>query len=373
MATAKYKRGKDGFFRTKIWDGTYDNDGAKHREALSSKKSSADLERQVNALKNKVGNGLVVHPTEITMLAYAREWKRTYKAVRSTGTNKMYENVIEKHLIALDGIKLTDIRRLHYQMVINNNLDKPRTCQQISLTFRQLINAAIADHYLPASAFADICNGIEVPKYKAKERRPLTDQEVKAIKKADFTPMERAFILIIYGCGLRRGEVLALKKDLDIDLKRATLTVRQAVEFNNNNPALKDPKSTNGLRTVPMPTYLTDHLKLYIPTVPGPYLICKQDGSLMTKSSYDKMWINIIKKINLASGGSDKLQVIHGLTAHIFRHNYCTNLCYQVPAISTKKIAQLLGDTESMVLHVYSHIREEKENVEDVVKVALAL
>ena len=48
MAKAKYTRGKDGFFRTKIWDGTYNVDGSKHRVILSSKKSSADLEKKVN-------------------------------------------------------------------------------------------------------------------------------------------------------------------------------------------------------------------------------------------------------------------------------------------------------------------------------------
>lgn len=35
MAKAKYTRGKDGFFRTKIWDGTYNVDGSKHRVILS--------------------------------------------------------------------------------------------------------------------------------------------------------------------------------------------------------------------------------------------------------------------------------------------------------------------------------------------------
>ena len=54
---------------------------------------------------------------------------------------------------------------------------------------------------------------------------------------------------------------------------------------------------------------------------------------------------------------------IQGLTAHIFRHNFCSELCYQVPEISTKMIAKLLGDDERMVLEVYSHIVAEKENV----------
>ena len=39
MAKAKYKRGKDGYFRTKVWDGTYNPDGSKHRKGLKSDKS----------------------------------------------------------------------------------------------------------------------------------------------------------------------------------------------------------------------------------------------------------------------------------------------------------------------------------------------
>ena len=53
---------------------------------------------------------------------------------------------------------------------------------------------------------------------------------------------------------------------------------------------------------------------------------------------------------------------IVNLTAHVFRHNYCTNLCYQIPTVSIKRIAQLLGDTEKMVLDVYNHIILEKED-----------
>ena len=122
-----------------------------------------------------------------------------------------------------------------------------------------------------------------------------------------------------------------------------------------------------------MPGFLIQFLKEYIPTLTSPYLIHKQDGSMMTKSSYDKMWEQIRKKMNRAAGGTDKLRVIHGFSAHTFRHNYCSTLCYQVPAISIKKIAQLMGDTEAVVLKVYNHVQEEKENVEKVVNDAIAL
>lgn len=133
------------------------------------------------------------------------------------------------------------------------------------------------------------------------------------------------------------------------------------------------PKSDHGFRSVPIPDTTAAFLKEYISTLPGTYLFTCRDGSNMTHSAYVKMWASIVKKINYAAGGTDTFPVVSGLTAHIFRHNYCTNLCYQVPAISIKKIAQLMGDTEKMVLDVYNHIMEEKEDAAAVVNDVLAI
>ena len=77
--------------------------------------------------------------------------------------------------------------------------------------------------------------------------------------------------------------------------------------------------------------------------------------------------------MNHAAGGTEMFPVITDLTAHIFRHNYCSNLCYKVPEISIKKIAQLMGDTEKVVIDVYNHIIDEKEDVSEVVESALAM
>ena len=82
-----------------------------------------------------------------------------------------------------------------------------------------------------------------------------------------------------------------------------------------------------------------------------------RNGKPVTKSSYRKMWKRIIKAMQAVSD-----EQIVGLTAHIFRHNYCTMLCYQIPEISIKHIAKLMGDSEKMVLDVYNHIVIEKED-----------
>jgi len=51
---------------------------------------------------------------------YAREWKNVFKDGKSHNTREMYYNIIEKHMIVLDGVKLQDIGRIHLRMVLNN-------------------------------------------------------------------------------------------------------------------------------------------------------------------------------------------------------------------------------------------------------------
>ena len=203
-------------------------------------------------------------------------------------------------------------------------------------------------------------------------RKSQAEQEREAIKTADLTPMQRCFVLLLYGCGLRRGEALALTP-ADIDLSRSTVRICRAVEFINNSSALKPPKSRNGFRTLPLPPFLADFLRGYLQDLSSDYLIHKADGSLMTQSAFRRMWEQILDALNYSAGGTKQIRVISGLTPHIFRHTYCTELCYQVPSITTKKVAQLLGDDEAMVLEIYSHIVEDKEDAPGAVQRAIVL
>lgn len=375
MAKAKYKKNSRGEFEAKIWDGTYNPDGSKHRKRLVSKKSSADLERQVNQLKNEVENGQFVQKTDILFIEYANQWLEIKKGVREKNTRAMYKNIIDNHLHFLETVRLSDIRNSHFQLAINNALDKPRICQQIYITFKQILKMAVTDNYIGAGMYDMICADINLPKYIRKEKRTLTELEKSALYTAEFTAREKAFIYIIYSCGLRRGEAPALSIfDFNFEKDKNIVSITKALIFDKNASEIKNmPKTDNGFRKLPIPNSTAVFLKEYISSLNGTYLFTCKDGSLITHSSYVKMWSSIIKKMNTAAGGTDAFPVVTGLTAHIFRHNYCTNLCYKVPEISIKKIAQLMGDTEKMVLNVYNHIMEEKEDPAAVINDVLAI
>ncbi|MBQ7636257.1 MAG: site-specific integrase [Lachnospiraceae bacterium] len=176
-----------------------------------------------------------------------------------------------------------------------------------------------------------------------------------------FTDREKAFVYVIYGCGLRQGKALALTVS-DLDFEKNVLTVNKALAYGKDDkPYIKTTKSSNGIRKVPLPAQTRDFLRSYCSGVKGKYLFYSKGSELMTREAYRRMWDYIAKKMN-----SPKL------TAHIFRRNYCANLCYQVPRISLKKVAELLGDTDKMVIEVYNHVIEEKDDalgaIEDALK-----
>lgn len=361
MAKAKYSKSKSGYFRTKVWDGTYNADGSKHRIDVTSKKSSADLERKVNEIKNRVSqNDFIASSTE-TVYDYALYWLDTYKSVKSRNTYLSYKRTIEYHLQDFYSLKMQSLTRGHIQQLINSRFDKPRTCKLIALVIKQVVKSAIKDGILAPASYEVICTDISLPKYTAKKKEVIKSEVLDRILDIDFTDREKCFLYIIYGCGLRREEALALTKD-DIDFNSSEISVSKALCFDGNNAYIKEPKSQRGYRRVPMPAFLKEFLQAYT-QVSGYNLITKKDGNIITESSYMRMWKSIQNKIDNSLGiGTSK-----GITAHSFRHNYCTRLCYQIPLISTKMIAKLLGDNERMVIDVYSHILEEKEDCQSAI------
>lgn len=368
MAKAKYSYNSDRKeWYTLVYDGTLTPSGAKRRKRITSKKSSADLERMVNEYKQALKGGFV-ETSNITFGQYSRSWFDLYKSTKELNTQRMYKTCVYTYLTPLDNIRLVDIKHSHFQTIINQNMDHPKTCKNIKLTFTQIIKSAVRDRYLPHSAIEDITMDISLPKYQKPQKRALTQLEKQAMFDADLDDRKRAFISVLYYCGLRRGEALALTSE-DFDFVNNTVSISKVIIFNNNVPELKPyPKSDNGIRSVPLHEACVAILKPYVDKCEG-YLFKGQNTALMTETAYKRMWESIIVSMNIALGYNPQAKKdriakpIQGLTAHIFRHNFCTQLCYQIPTISTKKIAQLMGDTEKVVLNVYSHMLDEQENV----------
>lgn len=377
----KYTKNTSGYFQTNVFDGTYNEDGSKHYRTLRSRQSSKDLERKVEEFRREVEENGKSRLCNKSFYEYALYWLEVSKATKEKNTQAMYEGIIRKHFKRFTETPIHEVRLSHIQQIVNENIHHPRTCQQIALTFKQIIKFAVRDGYLPRRALEYTTTDISLPKYQKPSKRPLSDVEKEALKRSDFcnsSNRKRAFLSLLYYTGIRRGEALALTP-FDFDWKKKTVSISKVIIFDKNKgiPELKDyPKSDNGVRVVPLPEEAIEKIKPFALSSDGGFLFHGQYSDMMTLSAYNVFWKSIITELNKAMGYDYQAKIhsgpkpIQGLTAHIFRHDYCTELCYQIPRISTKKIAQLLGDTEKMVLDIYSHIKEDHEEVEESLKAA---
>lgn len=356
----KYKRREDGRFRARVWDGSYTDSGRKHYIDLYSTKSSRDLELKVIEFETKKRQGYIATTKNVDIYEYSLQWLKTSKAFTEETTQGNYTVDIRK-IKALKGFTFETLTYNTVQNLINTHAKSPAACIRLSNTFKSICISAERDKILPRGTTEDIYARLVLPKYNAKPRSPLSKEDKECLKNPDLDLAEKTFLYLLYYTGMRRNEILALEVT---DITDKGIVVNKALGRTlNYTTYLKTPKSKRGNRTIPIHSDLREILNEYIPTLEGS-LLFSYNGKHIYNALFYNYWRKLKKKTGIVA------------TPHNFRHNFCTMLCYQAATertITTKKIAELLGDTEEMVLKVYSHIVEEKENVTEAIENALKL
>lgn len=172
-------------------------------------------------------------------------------------------------------------------------------------------------------------------------REMPTDEEIAAIRQTT----DHYFALFAQLClyaGLRRGEALALRYE-DIDRERKVIHVRRAVEFVGGEPRIKEPKTSAGLRDVP----LLDALAAVLPDGKSGYLFTRKDGRPLSVSSYNKRWKSYCEYAGV------------NITAHQLRHGFATILFEA--GVADKDAQEILGHSDIAVTrNIYTHIRQAR-------------
>ncbi|MCG9792641.1 tyrosine-type recombinase/integrase [Flavobacterium algicola] len=150
----------------------------------------------------------------------------------------------------------------------------------------------------------------------------LSKEEVKLILDAHSNIKHKTMLSVIYSCGLRCGELLALKP-LDIDSKRNIVLLK-------NSKGKKD-------RIVPLSPKILELLREYYKTCkPKEFLF---EGQTVGKA-YDARSLQLILKQALV-----KTEIKKPVTLHWLRHSYATHLLES--GTDLRYIQELLGHNSS--------------------------
>lgn len=208
--------------------------------------------------------------------------------------------------------------------------------------------------------------------------RALTYDEINMIiSAADHHPFGDAAMVMLFA-GLRRGEMLALDIDRDVDFVEKKINVREGVWFDGNKPIVGEGKNDFVKREVPLLPPLEKQLK-------GKHglILCGKTTKYATETIVQNRFASFIRMMECEENGvrqkrwysktKDHKHIIAtgqtlppwheiDIRMHDFRHTFCVML---FDAGVDMKNAQIwMGHSDpTMIMKIYDHlskIREEK-------------
>jgi integrase len=199
---------------------------------------------------------------------YARVWLRDHPTMgpryRETCERNLRLHLAPLHDVPLRALTPAVVREWHASVLRGGG---GRTSIQQSYRFlRAVMNTAVRDGVIVKNPCQIAGAGTD----RAKERPVASPAEVVALVEG-ITPRYRAAVLLAAWCGLRRGEVLGLRRE-DIDLVSGRVTVRRSrVELLATGSAFDaQPKTDAGQRTVTIPPHVLPVLAEHMASWAGP-------------------------------------------------------------------------------------------------------
>ena len=349
MTNMANKKRKDGRYRTKV---TLPN--GKKKDVYG--RTVQELKKKKEELLLQYALGATAVDNRITVQDWAEKWwnatkNKPVRKNKPMGYKTMagYISAMNNYIFPFMGnMKLVDVKPIHIQQLINEmgKQGKSTTLQRSVLTtFNKMFVYAIKNgltHNNPALY-------VELYEVPAKQRDALTPAQIQTLLEVcKGLRAEMAIHLALY-CGLRRGEIAALKWT-DIDEKYRVLVITRAVEFVRNRPFEKEPKTQAGNRLIPIPPHLWDMLQ----ATPRKsiYVVPSASGKQMSEFAVRRLMEPVQRRLDKLGGDGFKV------TLQMLRHTYATIL--DLMGLPPKICQYLLGHAEvATTKNIYTHFQDE--------------
>jgi integrase len=337
----------------------------KRRRQWHKLKAKGKREAQIECaqLISQVSEGSYIKPAKTTLREFLQIWLAFKKANVSPRSYQRYEELALKSLAPLLGelklpeIKPEDISMAYAKAVESGRRDgkgglSPRTVHHMHRVLRQALAQAVKWDKL----IKNPCDGLEKGDRPKIEKRAVATLDAAATMKVLEAAREsRWFVPMLLGslCGIRRGEIAALRWD-DVKWDQEQITIRNSIEQIGTTCREKETKGSK-CRTIAMPSMLTEELKAWRVKQAQELLrlgmrpdgntrvVTKADGSSPTPQSMTDMVSRFMK-------GQGSAVRLHGL-----RHSHASHLLAE--NVHPKIVQERLGHHSIVVtMDIYSHL-----------------
>jgi integrase/recombinase XerD len=261
----------------------------------------------------------------IAQIERFKQWLRSKRYSESTITT--YCEALKSFLVfyrekAIIDISNEDVIMYNNEYILKNNL---------SASFQNQIVNAIKLFFQTIRDTKMLVDKIHRPKRAKVLPNVLSKEEIKLILNAHANIKHKMMLSLIYSCGLRCGELLALKP--------------VHIDSNRNIVLLKNAKGKKD-RIAPLSPKILEMLREY-------YTVCKPTTYLfegqIEGQPYDARSLQLILKQALKKTGITKPATLHWL-----RHSFATHLLES--GTDLRYIQELLGHSSSKTTEIYTHV-----------------
>lgn len=178
----------------------------------------------------------------------------------------------------------------------------------------------------------------------AKEMQFWTkDEYIRFAAAIEDKPQMHSAFQVLYWCGIREGELLALTKD-DIDFEGNTITINKSYQRIGKKDIITEPKTPKSNRIIALPNFLCEELKEYISHI--------YDNGRIFPLTKHALYREMIR--GSSQSGVKKIRV------HDLRHSHASLLIEL--GFSPLLIAERLGhENIETTLNTYSHLYPHKQ------------
>ena len=233
------------------------------------KSRSKTLKRRVDAERFRTGVehskdvGTYIDPSrsKVTVGTWALQWLQSQTHLKPS-TLARYRGIVDAHILPRwGGTPLAQMSHADAQGWISSIDLAPATVRYVHRVFSLILELAVRDGRIPQNP----ATGVRLPRIAKPEKRFLTPEQLHRLADAaaqypipEVGAQYRALILVLGFCGLRWGEVAALRVKR-VDLLRRRLTVAESVTEVSGRLVWGTPKS-HATRSVPIPRSLAEPL-----------------------------------------------------------------------------------------------------------------
>ncbi len=333
-------------------------------------KTRAEVAKKLNKALSDREDGLVFDAGTLKVGEYMTRW--LLDSVKGTVKETTYANysyITRVHISpALGRVKLKSLTPAHirsfYGEKAHANLSAA-TVKKMHVVLRRALSQAVSDGLIQRNAAASV----KPPRASAsgEEIRPLNSEECSAFLEASRGERLEALYVLAVHCGLREGELLALRwEDVDLEAAKPALLVRRTLtrgEGGRGYVVGASTKSGKGRRvrlTRQAVAALKDHRKHQLEErmrLAGLWqdqdlVFPNEIGSLLNPSNLRN---RSFKRIKARSG------VWENLRFHDLRHTCATLLLRE--GVNTKVVSEMLGHASiTITLNTYSHVLPDMQD-----------